>query len=161
MWEDKGRSRSEIASERASSRKRNFLRLLNKKRSKDTPLRPKPKLRFPKLTTKEGANYGDPSDCYPPLGRLEPSLATGSKEWNVCYLGSIPNCSEWRSYRTRSEFLEHVDWGKRHGYLMCRSTSLKTLMLSGTWLQVRELKFEFCYNLYCGCLCSNIDHFLQ
>ena len=139
MWEERGRSRSETASERASSRKRNFLRLLNKKRSKDTPLRPKPKLRFPKLTTKEGASYGDPSDCYPPLGRLEPSLATGSKEWNVYYLGSIPNCSEWRSYRTRSEFLEHVDWGKRHGYLMCRSTSLKTLMLSGTWLQVRRL----------------------
>ena len=131
----RARSKNEAASERAASRKHNFLRMLNKNRSRDTPLRPKPKLRLPKLAWKEGT-YGDPSDSYPPMGRLEPSLTSGSKEWQVFYLGTIPNCSEWKSYRTRSEFLEHVDWAKRHGYLMCRSRSQKILMLSGTWLQV-------------------------
>ena len=134
----RARSKNETASERVARRKHNFLRMINKNRSRDTPLRPKPKLRFPKLAWKDGTAYGDPSDTYPPLGRLEPSLLAGSKEWHVCYLGSIPNCSEWRSYRTRSAFLEHVDWAKRHGYLMCRSLSQKILMLSGTWLQVRR-----------------------
>ena len=133
----KARSRNEAASKRVANRKHNFLLMLNKNRSRDAPLRPKPKLRIPKLSWKEGNIYGDPSDTYPPLGRLEPSLIRGCKEWHVSYLGSIPNCAEWRSYPSRSAFLEHVDWAKRHGYLMCRSLSQKILMLSDTWLQVR------------------------
>ena len=132
----KRRSKSETASQQAATRKRNFLKLLSIKRSKDTPLRPKPNLRFPKVAWREGGRYGDPADTYPPLGRLEPSLAAGAKEWPVSYLGTIPNCSDWRAYRSRSEFMQHVDWAKRHGYVMWRSLSQKLLLLSNTWLQV-------------------------
>jgi hypothetical protein len=84
------------------------------------------------------SNAGSPS-------RVNPDLLRGSFEWNIFYLGTIPNVPDWRTPPTRTKFMEMIDDAVDDCCVAFTSQQPGLLCISPLWMHVTDLKRKVLY----------------